>query len=268
MERLTFQSFLLEVFGSLHSERSLATGTGFVMATPAGRPMLITARHNVTGRDQITGEPLSSTGVIPRRLVAFVRNLFLPSTAQVIMYDPPGRADIDLRGREDDLPRWYEHPALGPVADVVAVPFGPPVPWTVSSEGDIDMAVGPSARVSIIGFPLTTIAAMRNSATWSTGFVASEPNEDYDGLPTFLVDCRARPGQSGSPVYRFARQFEIYETVEGGTTQRSPYAARLLGIYVGRIHKDSDLGRVWKFQVIRDLLASIDAGAAFAASVP
>src|SRR5437773_2261438 len=42
----------------------LSTGTGFVVVTPNG-PVLLTNRHNVTGRRQDNGTPLSPTGGIP-----------------------------------------------------------------------------------------------------------------------------------------------------------------------------------------------------------
>lgn len=37
-------------------------------------------------------------------------------------------------------------------------------------------------------------------AIWATGLMATEPEIDYNNQPTFLIDCRARPGQSVSAV--------------------------------------------------------------------
>jgi hypothetical protein len=40
-------------------------------------------------------------------------------------------------------------------------------------------------------------------ALWATGFIASEPDVDINGQPVMYVDCRSRPGQSGSPVLAY-----------------------------------------------------------------
>lgn len=45
----------------------LSSGTAFVVDTAKG-PHLITNRHNVTGRDQNTGQPLSPTAGIPNQI--------------------------------------------------------------------------------------------------------------------------------------------------------------------------------------------------------
>jgi len=45
----------------------LSTGTAFVAQAPSGL-VLITNRHNVTGRDQNTGKPLSTTGGVPNEI--------------------------------------------------------------------------------------------------------------------------------------------------------------------------------------------------------
>ncbi|HYD88866.1 MAG TPA: hypothetical protein VEA80_15435 [Vitreimonas sp.] len=43
---------------------ALSTGTAFVANSKKG-PVLVTNRHNVTGRHQQTGKPLSPTGGFP-----------------------------------------------------------------------------------------------------------------------------------------------------------------------------------------------------------
>ena len=45
----------------------LSTGTGFIVIGPKG-PLLITNRHNVTGRRQDNNQPLSRTGGIPNEI--------------------------------------------------------------------------------------------------------------------------------------------------------------------------------------------------------
>ena len=87
---------------------------------------------------------------------------------------------------------------------------------------------------------------------WSTGFVASEPDIDHGGRPIFLIDCRTREGQSGSPVI-ISRSSEGYLSYEDGSTV-GEFIPQLLGVYSGRINPESDLGIVWKARAVVDLL--------------
>ncbi|MFT2214699.1 hypothetical protein ACLJYM_22860 [Rhizobium giardinii] len=64
---------------------------------------------------------------------------------------------------------------------------------------------------------------------------------DYNDLPQFLVDCRTRPGQSGSPVVA-VRNGMIHR--KNGNIEMGGYASELLGIYSGRISENSDIGIV------------------------
>ena len=48
----------------LFNNQRFASGTGFVVNGPKG-PLLITNRHNVTGRHQETGDPLNNYGASP-----------------------------------------------------------------------------------------------------------------------------------------------------------------------------------------------------------
>src|SRR3954471_980407 len=82
----------------------LSSGTGFVVQGPKG-PLLITNRHNVTGRDQNTGAPLDK------------KNGAIPDSVEVVHNVPSNQADqlkLEWRGhteplfREDGAPRWIE----------------------------------------------------------------------------------------------------------------------------------------------------------------
>ena len=89
---------------------------------------------------------------------------------------------------------------------------------------------------------------------WATGFVASEPVIDYNELPVFLIDCRTRQGQSGSPVVKHSNGGTI--RLKSGASRMGGVATTFLGIYSGRVHKDSDLGMVWKRSAIIELLSA------------
>jgi len=228
--------------------QSLGTGTGFVVTAPAG-PVLMTNRHNVTGRRQDNGQPLSPTGGIP--------------DAIRIVHNRAGSLGTWLVKEEalytGTAHRWIEHPVLKARADFVALPLtdlndvelyrydvvnpGPPIRY------------GPAQTISVIGFPFG-IQAGGSLAVWATGFVASEPDIDFNDLPIFLIDCRSRQGQSGSAVIAYANG-GMFAMEDGSSAVMAGEVIRLLGIYSGRINEQSDLGIVWKTAALNELVSTI-----------
>ncbi len=75
---------------------------------------------------------------------------------------------------------------------------------------------------------------------------------------SLYIDSRTRPGLSGSPVIacRNACMY-ISEDEDGGTKLLQSTKYKLLGIYSGRINKDSDLGFVWKLSAVQELVEDI-----------
>lgn len=160
---------------------------------------------------------------------------------------------------EDETPRWREHPTLGARADFVALPLTQLdevglMPYDLRQAGP-QITIAPAETVSVIGFPFGKTAG-GHLAVWATGFVASEPDVDYMGLPIMLIDCRTREGQSGSPVIAFRNGPAA--TDEGALTFSRGPLQRFIGIYSGRIRKESDIGMVWKVSAIRQLIDSFN----------
>ncbi len=230
---------------------AIAKGTGFVANSSRG-PVLVTARHNVTGRHHDTNQPLSSSGGIPNEVL--------------ILYNRKGPVGHWVgRVRHTELlltgesPRWIEHPRLGSQADFVALPLtqiddAQLSPYSLGID-DPQIKISPTDTVSVVGFPFGLISE-GSLAIWATGFVATEPAIDHDGLPVFLIDCRARQGQSGSPVVAH-RNPGVVSLEDGSSAIRLGPANRFLGIYSGRINIESDLGIVWKASAIRELVDAI-----------
>jgi hypothetical protein len=208
---------------------------------------LITNWHVVAGRHAETGEVLSPTGAIPDELRILFHGAARLGTwimRSETLYDGDGR------------PRWVEH-AGGREIDVVALPLSPPdgevafYPFDLNL-ADADVRVGPATEVSIIGFPLGIgTEGQFGFPIWKTGHIASDPDLDYGGQPAFLVDATTREGMSGSPVVRRAESG--YVERQGGFVV-GPTATRFLGIYSGRICQHAELGRLWRPQVLIDLL--------------
>lgn len=240
--------------------RVTAVATGFVVVN-GSRHFLVTNRHVVTGRHQETNELLSQVGAPDELEIWFPR-----SEAK--------SAGVEWVTRYEDLfqdghRRWFEHPALGERADVVVLPLDTsPDSELATIPYDLKpgprLRCGPSDPVSVIGFPFGTTAGGK-FAVWATGFVASEPPVDWNELPVFLISCRTREGQSGSPVIAYRTSgFAYFDqgTVEVVNATDPIYS--FLGVYSGRVTRiidgkvdercDSDLGIVWKESVVLDIL--------------
>jgi len=211
--------------------------------------MLITNRHNVTGRNPHTNQPLHCSGGIPDELI-IVHNR-LAHVGQWVERREPLLADGN--------PLWYVHPVLTTKADFIALrltdlndvaiyPYDPAISGP-------RIKIGPADSLSMVGFPFGKTAG-GYFPIWATGFMASEPEVNYDDLPVFLIDCRSRQGQSGSPVIAY-RDGGMVAMDDGGSAAFNGPVTRFLGIYSGRINAESDLGLVWKASAIRDMLDEI-----------
>lgn len=245
LSKPSVQSLLIQMNLNGHP---LATGTGFIADSAKGH-VLITNRHNVTGKNNKTGAILSPNG-------------HLPDSITIIHNRAEHLGQWVSRVEQlynDYVPLWTEHPILGANADFVALPLTQTsdidlYPYSLGI-GDPEILVAPSDTVSVIGFPFG-LAGGGALAIWATGFMASEPDIDYENLPTFLIDCRARPGQSGSAVVAHRNGGSV-AMQDGGTAMFSGPVTKFLGIYSGRINEQSDLGIVWKASAIKQLVDSI-----------
>jgi hypothetical protein len=252
----SFRSILVATFGP--ADTFLSSATSFLVSR--GEDLfLVTNRHVLTGVHQQSGTILSKTGAVPSKL-----RVLLPAREQEQITWELGLM-LDLH---DDSYRslWFEHPTLGAKADIAALrlpsrPGSVELAYDVSSP--INLTLTPAETLSVVGFPfgVTSGGGVGNSergllAVWATGFVASEPDIDYDGLPVFLIDCRSRPGQSGSPVL-YSRQGGTITRPSGTVEMHVGRLTEFLGIYSGRINNESDLGMVWKKSAINELISSI-----------
>lgn len=252
LEIPTLKSVFIEI---RLKEMTLATGTAILAANdPQSHCALITNRHNVTGCHQDTGQCLHQLGAIPDNInIHFHKNGTTVDewkTISIPLYKPSG------------CPWWIEHPRLGAAADIVALnlKWGNDVirfPYYLKTQHDrVNMAVGPADTVSVIGFPFG-LSSSKRFPIWATGFLAQELRLISPENPVFLIDCRARQGQSGSAV--IAYRSDGYRKYEGDgivsiLTSRKVW--EFLGIYSGRVNAESDLGRVWHVSAVEEVLAA------------
>jgi len=214
----------------------------------------LTNWHNVTGKNSDTEQLLDKQGRLPDEIKI------------VHLEQLPGKALGWVERFEelyDDHQKalWHEHPKHGRLVDAVALPLTelaevrllPYVGRGAPSWPTITW--GPADIVSVVGFPFGMTGG-GSLAIWATGFVASEPQVDMRDLPLFLIDCRARPGQSGSAVVVFRNGGTVI-TEDGSISVGTGSACRFLGLYSGRINSESDLGLVWKESALLDILATL-----------
>jgi hypothetical protein len=234
-------SLLIEMY---FREQYLSSATAFVCLGQSG-PLLITNRHNFTGRNQETQQPISPTGGIPDRIR--IRHNSIMGLGHFLWIEQMLLSD-------EGLPLWCEHPTLRDRADFVGLRLERVndylmMPHLQSVSPGLMLSV--TDVVSVIGYPFKVSA--QGTAIWASGFIASEPGISFNDLPTLLIDCRSRPGQSGSPVVAF-RAAGAVPLANGNTSIFTGPIWEFLGIYSGRIRGDSDLGVVWKAQALQELL--------------
>lgn len=227
--------------------QTLATATGFIVETESA-PLLITNRHVVRGRHQDNDSVLHPSAGIPDDIeITYIENTH-PLTW--------GKRVERLLG-DDGVPRWIEHPSWRERADVVALPLTQVSdvfrsPYSLEKP-EREIAFRPTDIVSVVGFPYGH--STMGTAIWATGFVASEPGLPFNRLPVFLIDCRTRTGQSGSPVIFHRPSGGVVALANGEMFTTKEPITQLLGVYSSRVNSESDLGYVWKINVVRELAA-------------
>lgn len=254
----TAKSLYIEMY---FDETLLSSGTAILVANNReSHCALITNRHNVTGRNQDTGECLNKYAAVPNYIVIhFHKN--------VESFEDIGKEWKEVKlplYRDDGQPYWIEHPKLGERADIVALnlTWGDDIvkyPYYLESNLDnVNLVISPAESVSVIGFPFG-LSSHGKLPIWATGFMAQELSLITPENPVFLIDCRTRQGQSGSPViafrpsgYRHLKEGKVISTLSANK------AWEFLGIYSGRVNSESDLGRVWHVSAIRELLTEAD----------
>jgi hypothetical protein len=207
------------------NDTELATGSGVIVPTRFGLHHLVTAWHNLSGRDPLSGKAISPTGGLPNRVKVKGCNL----SFQTSLYG----GDNDPNTAE---PLFPTHD-MGSQVDVTVLrlPAGV-IPWWPldmsflrrSQNEALPLRVGQTCF--IIGFPEGLIHEPFENATlpiWKTGHIASEPAFAFQGLPRLVIDATTRRGMSGAIVV-------VKQSIRN----------RLVGIYTGRYRQRVDEGDV------------------------
>lgn len=241
--------------------RQVSQGTGFFYANMRGE--IAETVFLVTNYHVVTGHPPGSTSPRAGDRIRFALHDDELDLEKFTEYEMPL---YDQRGH----PLWLSSEEF-PDADVVLVPLPRrPLPLRVFTEDHTraDMKIRASFGATLLGYPYGFFDRRHLLPIWKTGHLATEPDVDFEGDPTFLVDVSAFPGMSGSPVLAVATG--IYESQDG--VMRTGRVRKLLGIFssmpvVNRPARTAaadgtpaptqsislQLGYVWKASLIVDI---------------
>lgn len=135
----------------------------------------------------------------------------------------------------------------------------------------------PTSSITLIGYPYGISDTVNNLPIWKTGSIASEPNYDFNGEPSFLLDISAFPGMSGSPAFIIDNNSGSYEISASGI-RVSGKLQKFIGVYASmemlsedkyleqlnmngnygiKVSSSLELGRIWKADIIIDIVNSI-----------
>lgn len=234
----------------------LGTATGFQINYCQG--YLVTNWHVVSGRNFITNDCLDKNATIPNKLIVKYKK-YIDDINYKWLEDTINL--YDLEGKKI----WYEHPNFNSKVDVVVIPMNENSNYShYKDKFNIytEYEVCVTENVFVLGFPLGFTVKSKDEphAIWTSGTVASDPSLGLNiggiDLPAFLIDSKTRPGQSGSAVIYY-NESGLDKHFNGGIAVWGSPITKEIGIYSGRIHKDSDLGYVWKWKVIKDIINNI-----------
>lgn len=227
-------------------EKIVTSATGFIYKKNT-EYFLITNWHVVTGKHPFDKKEIVIDGIDVSNPEKIRIHFHGNTLGEWVPYD------VNLYRKKE--PIWLEHPKKNEV-DVVAIPLKMSVReklkrqlYTINEISiNEDILITPSMNVSIIGFPLG-FSTFGKFPIWKTGQIASDFDIDINSLPLFYIDAATRGGMSGSPVIC---KTNSYQTKKGFVMSMG-YAQKFLGIYSGRLPKDSDIGKVWKTKCIDEI---------------
>jgi hypothetical protein len=228
----------------------LATGTGFLRSR-GGELFLVTAWHNLSGREPDTLIPKHSLGSLPNYVT--IEGYYFKAHLPLYFDDNPNDEQCCCR-------RFWQH-AQGPSIDVAVLQIPPscgsgfPIHESFFNRNQNEkLNLWVTQSCIVVGFPQGLVDRSQPDHVlpiYKGAQIASEPHIPYNGRPIIVIDATTRPGMSGSPVFAQAL-----------TEHRQYLAGRFLGIYAGRFRdsagkEDSALGFVFKPHVITEIFDKI-----------
>lgn len=217
-------------------------GTGFLINAPGrdGRPriVLITAAHVFNNFP----EPEARIGWRS------------PNADGSWRYEPAPLRIRDEAGR----PLWTQHPERDVAALIIAAPeafarAAMPLDWLASETDLLRLRVAAGDEVATLGFPRGLSSNRAGFPILRVGRLASTPLTPVGTFPTFLVDMRVFPGNSGGPVFWTPSLRRVPEAPSPPT----PIILGLLSREVQVGDERLDLGVIAHAAQIREVVAAL-----------
>lgn len=220
--------------------RTVATGFLISDPTPDGRPrvVLVTADHvfeGMSGDEATIGYRVQG----PNGSWSFA----------------PAKFPIRAGGK----PLWTRNPDRDVAAIVISAPpafarAAIPIGWLAGDDTLARYQLAPGEEMMTLGFPQGLSANPAGFPILRSGRVASYPLGPSRAYPTFLLDFRVFPGNSGGPVW-----FDQEPAAPDGQPKR--FIAGMLTQQVQKGDLNLGIGIVTQAQFIRDTLSLLDAPA-------
>lgn len=243
------------------NEQELATGSCFFWKRDE-RIFLITNWHNLTGKNHLTGQLMSTNGALPNLITFTAFDKLTESDINGYFGLRVAEVEINLMNN-DEKPRWYEHPTFGQKIDIGVIDVTEAVKnLYINCVNDIESKIAlnlqPAQDVFVIGFPFGLIGSEPTPVPiWKRGSIGYDPNFNPENLPKLLIDTATRSGMSGSVVIARYNAFGNYALKDGTSINNNLYSQHdsVIGLYSGRHYPDyekAQLGIVWKRIVIEE----------------
>ena len=217
-------------------------GTGFLVSDPTadGKPrtVLVTANHVL---NRMTG------------LEAHIG--YRVQTKDGWRYDP---RPIVIRTYKSEL--WTHNPSRDVAAIVVKAPAefaksAIPLDWLAGGDTFAKYDIGPGDEMMVLGYPQGLSADSAGFPILRSGRVASPIDAPSNASPTFLLDFRVFPGNSGGPV--FISQVDRHRP-GSEEAENVQFVAGMLTQQVELNDERLEIGIVTDAAFIRDTIALLD----------
>lgn len=286
--QLTLLSFPIKCY----DEKAHGWGSAFLLRVD-GRDSIVTAWHNLSGRDFVTKQSIAK-GHHQSECLPKWADLRLPLVFEAGENGEYGPSSFSFRLNlyVGDSPVWRVDTDHGSRFDIAVIPIE-----DLSSPGYIDDLADRKqmdeliaklngqndyARVSfadqrvrlisaqrpeftnqltvaqdvfVIGFPMA-LAVANGFAIWKRGSIAYEPGFNVGTRPCLLIDTATRKGLSGAPVMgNFSNP--SFQLERGGVLSRLGTELGFIGLYSARIGDNPDqaqLGLVWKLEALEQVI--------------
>jgi len=162
--------------------------------------------------------------------------------------------------RADGKPLWRHHGARDVAAITITAPpefakAAIPLSWLATDETFAKYQLGPGDEMMALGFPQGLSSNAAGFPILRAGRVASYPLGPSDAFPTFLLDFRVFPGNSGGPVYL---DDGLHRRAGAPDNQDVQFVAGMLTQEVEQGDQNLEIGIVTQARYIRETVALLD----------